>query len=136
MRLLEGVGGDARGGARDGRVLLPYPKQNSGVSSIYPKEPFWECPVYTLFALYGGGGWQYGQGRKMGGGTMVLLPYLEQFTLEFTQGVPIYLYISLYMPVMGSLALAGSIFSDLDKQIRIFSDFGSNIRVTRILQRF
>ena len=44
-------------------VLLPYPKQNSEVSSIYPKGPFWERPVYTLFALYGGGGWQCGLGR-------------------------------------------------------------------------
>ena len=35
-------------------VLLPYPKQNSGVSSIYPEGPFWECPVYTLFAFHGG----------------------------------------------------------------------------------
>ena len=96
-------------------VPLPYPRLLDEVSLIYPSIQFWERPVYTLFALYGGGGWQCGQGRKMGGGTMVLLPYLEQFTLEFTQGVPIYLYISLYMPVMGSLALAGSIFSDLDK---------------------
>ena len=121
-RFLEGVGEDTGGllGTSENRMLfpivpLPYPRLLGEVSLIYPSIQFWERPVYTLSALYGGGGWQYGQGRKMGGGTMVLLPYLEQWALEFTQGVPIYLYISLYMPVVGSLALAGSIVSDLDQ---------------------
>ena len=41
-------------------VPLPYPRLLGEVSLIYPSIQFWERPVYTLFALYGGGGWQYG----------------------------------------------------------------------------
>ncbi len=47
-------------------VPLPYPRLLGGVSLIYAKGPFWERPVYTLFALYGGGGWQYGLGLDQG----------------------------------------------------------------------
>ena len=92
---------------------LPLQDLKSAVSLIYPKVLKFGVPYSTRFLPSTGAVDGSRLGPEIRGGTMVLLPYLEQFTLEFTRGVPIYLYISLYMPVMGSLALAGSIFSDL-----------------------
>jgi len=47
-------------------VPLPYQVLESAVSLICARGPFWERPVDTLFALYGGGGWQYGLGPDKG----------------------------------------------------------------------
>ena len=71
MRLLR-VWVEMPGGCSGRRILggdpmvpLPYPRLLGGVSLIYAKGPFWECPVYTLFALHRGGGWHYGLGTKV-----------------------------------------------------------------------
>ena len=60
LEMLGGVVGTSENRMLFPMVPLPYPRLLDEVSLIYPSIQFWERPVYTLFALYGGGGWQYG----------------------------------------------------------------------------